>query len=130
MTIDRRLFLKSSCGIAVAVAASQSLISHLLSDSNALANVIQHTIKSRFPNMDFSGTALDEFTQMMVKKDAESLGSSSNSMATIMDDNTPTVSFERYVVREFMLNTNYLSHRATHFPGLQFSPFTEEKVAV
>ena len=57
MTIDRRLFLKSSCGIAVAVASSQSLISHLLSDSNALANVIQHTIKSRFPNMDFSGPA-------------------------------------------------------------------------
>ena len=32
-------------------------------------------------------------------------------------------SFERYVAREFMLNTNYLSHRASNFPGLVFTPF-------
>lgn len=123
MSVSRRFFLKSSCGAVVAVAASQFIVSHFFENTQSSRELVKNTIKKRFPNVDFSGTALDEFADMIVQKDASIKGSSSFSLNEILDENEPTITFERYVTREFILNTNYMSHKLSNYPGLTFTPF-------
>lgn len=123
MSINRRLFLKSSCGAVVAVVASQTLFSGLFSDPGSIRTLVKNTVMKRFPQFDFSGGALDEFADMMAARDLLSEGAAGIALADILDEDTPTVTFERYVMREFLLNTNYLSHKSANFPGLKFSRF-------
>lgn len=130
MSINRRLFLKSSCGAVVAVVASQTLFSQFFTDSDSLTALVKTTLKKRFPNFNFDATELDKFAAMMAKKDLSSAGTSGNSLAEILDDKQDTITFERYVTREFMLNSNYLSHKSPGYPGLKFIPFAEQQASI
>ena len=123
MAVSRRFFLTSSCGVVVAVAASQLIVTRFFENTQYSRALVIDIVRKRFPNFDFSGSALDEFADMIVKKDAASKGASSVSLNEILDENKQTITFERYVTREFMLNTNYLTHKAEHYEGLRFVPF-------
>ncbi len=126
MSISRRFFLKSSCGVVVAVAASSVIYSGFFADPQSSKALVMDTVKKRFPKFDFSGTALHEFADMIVQKDAVNSGSSGYALQDILDENEPTITFERYIMREFMLNTNYLGHKAAGYPGLRFIPFDQQ----
>jgi len=130
MSINRRLFLKSSGGAVVAVVASPILFGGLLSDTDSIKSLVKNTVMKRFPHFDFSGGALDEFADMMAARDLLSDGAAGIAMADILDEDTPTVTFERYVMREFLLNTNYLARKSANFPGLKYSQFRMQNLNV
>jgi len=56
MTISRRFFLTTSCGAAVAVAASPLMITKFISTDQSSNRLIKNIIVKRFPKIDFSGT--------------------------------------------------------------------------
>jgi len=123
MTISRRFFLTTSCGAAVAVAASPLMMTKFISTDQSSNRLIKNIIVKRFPKIDFSGTALDQFADMMANKDRECIGNAGECIDNVLDDNVESISFDRYVMREFVLNTNYLKHKSAKFPGLEFKPF-------
>ncbi|MEE2730153.1 MAG: hypothetical protein VYA55_04990 [Pseudomonadota bacterium] len=127
MSVNRRFFLQSSCGAVVAIAASPLVFSHFFDNPGSSSTLVMNTIRKRFPAFDFSGNALQQFANMIVHKDVIRTGTSSFSLQEIFDTNEPTITFERYIMREFILNTNYLSHQAADYPGLEFVPFEQQQ---
>ena len=129
MSINRRLFLKSSCGAVVAVVASQSLFSQLFSETDSLVSLVRDTVRKRFPRETLNDEGVQQFAELMARRGFSRAGTSGTALADIMDDGVPTVSFDRYVVREFLLNTNYLEQRAQADSVLQVIPFRATAMA-
>ena len=124
MTINRRFFLKSTCGAVVAVAASSTLLDQFISGSGSAETLVRNILTKRFSDLDLRTAEVDKFIRTLIARDVREVGVSGASTEMALDDNPSPMTLERYVVREFVMNTNYfyIKHSQKNM-AIKYVPF-------
>ena len=124
MTVSRRFFLKSTCGAVVAISATTMLIDQFSSGSTSSKTLVCNILTKRFPGLEPDGEELKKFIDYLVQRDVKEVGASGVSTAMAVDEQLPIMTLERYVAREFVLNTNYFYIKQSNaMENLKFTPF-------
>lgn len=129
MTMTRRFFLSSSCGAVISVAASSLLINNIFTNPKTAKQTVTAILSKRFPQLDIPENVLQQFTTMLSHLDVKQPGASGISLETAVDPNIRSINFDRYAVREFVMNTNYFERKNPSFSGLKFKPFVHQDIS-
>ena len=124
MTISRRFFLKSTCGAVVAVAASNVLLNQFINGGSSAKTLVHNILLERFPELDLRTAEVEKFIDALVSRDVRQVGVSGASTQMALDDQQSPMTLDRYVVREFVMNTNYfyLKHSKSK-QAIKYIPF-------
>ena len=125
MTITRRFFLSSSCGAIIAVASSGMLINQIFGNPQGAQHSLTTILQQRFPKLHIPDEVMQQFSAMLCQLDVHKVGAAGVSMADAYNPNVRSINLQRYVVREFIMNTNYFEHKQEKFKGLRFQAFRQ-----
>lgn len=132
-TIDRRTFLKGSGGALFTIAASGSLANSLFSISSATTptntqastakSLIGDVLRQRFPDLDIPNTLVSSLSQLIQERNTSDVGPTGVTQEMVLDSEYAAVSMEQYVIREFVLNSNYTLYQVDNSTSLEFIRF-------
>ena len=126
MKQNKREFLKVSTAIIATLLTSKTIAQKtslsfkrnekILSNDNANGNErmqyyrIANILKKRFPNLKISDNHLQSLFLHFKNKPQDEVGVSGLSKNMVNDTSLPQVTYEDFVIREFVLNSNYTLH--------------------